>query len=61
MSDLVTAIGLVLAIEGTFYAAFPAVAKRMMEIGLRTQDTALRRAGLTALCAGIFIVWLVRG
>lgn len=61
MSDLFTAFGLVLVIEGLFYAAFPGAAKRMMEFVLQSEDNGLRRAGITALAAGVLVVWLVRG
>jgi hypothetical protein len=60
MSDLITAIGLVLVIEGLFYAAFPGAAKRMMAFALQSDDTMLRRAGVTALAGGVLLVWLVR-
>lgn len=61
MNDFITAIGLVLAIEGTFYAVSPNMAKRLMELALSTDDAMLRRVGLAALCAGIVVVWLIRG
>jgi uncharacterized protein YjeT (DUF2065 family) len=61
MNDFVTALGLLLAIEGTFYAAFPGPAKRMMQLALQSDDGSLRRAGLAALAGGIVLVWLVRG
>lgn len=61
MSDLVTAIGLVLVLEGFVYAAFPGGLKRMMSIAQSLPDETLRRSGLMALALGVVIVWLVRG
>ncbi len=61
MSDLVTAIGLVLVLEGLVYAAFPRGLKQMMAMAQETPDETLRRFGLVALALGVVIVWLVRG
>ncbi|MEI2383786.1 DUF2065 domain-containing protein [Breoghania sp. JC706] len=61
MHDFITAIGLVLAIEGTLYALLPGALKRMMAQAQGAPDQVLRLAGLGALAAGVFIVWLVRG
>jgi len=60
MSDLVAAIGLVFAIEGIIFAAFPLSAKRAMTAALDIPDGRLRIAGLAAAIAGVLIVWLVR-
>ncbi len=61
MSDFLTAVGLVLAIEGAIYAAAPSALKRMMMVALETPDGTLRTAGVAALALGVGIVWLVRG
>lgn len=61
MNDFITAVGLVLAIEGTLYALMPAVLKRMMAQAQDAPDQLLRLAGLAALATGVIIVWLVRG
>ena len=60
MSDLVAAIGLIFAIEGIFFAAFPLGAKRAMAAVLDIPDGGLRIAGLAAAIIGVAIVWLVR-
>ena len=60
MSDLVAAIGLIFAIEGIIFAAFPLGAKRAMTAALDIPDARLRIAGLTAAIIGVVIVWLVR-
>lgn len=61
MSELLVAIGLVLVIEGLVYAAFPSAMRRMVEEMTRLPDSSLRTAGISALCIGVFIVWLVKG
>ncbi|MDJ0931191.1 DUF2065 domain-containing protein [Breoghania sp.] len=61
MKDFVTALGLVLAIEGTLYALLPGALKRLMAQAQETPDQVLRLAGLAALATGVFVVWFVRG
>lgn len=61
MSDLVVALGLVLAIEGLIFAAFPGAAKHLAANALATPEGALRVAGVVSAIIGVFIVWLVRG
>jgi uncharacterized protein len=60
MSDLLAALGLVLAIEGLLFAAFPLGTKRAMAAALETPDGRLRIAGLVSALIGVLIVWLVR-
>ncbi|UZP66503.1 DUF2065 domain-containing protein [Desulfovibrio mangrovi] len=58
---LLTALGLALVLEGLPYVIFsdklPAM---LMELAQRG-PSALRIMGLTAICAGVLLVWLVRG
>jgi hypothetical protein len=61
MSDLIVAIGLVLAIEGLICAAFPRTAKRMAAHAVETPETSLRIAGVISAVLGVVLVWLVRG
>ena len=62
MSDLITALGLAIAIEGAVYALFPDGMKKMMMHALAQPPNHLRMAGLAAAAAaGVAIVWLVRG
>ena len=61
MTELVTALGLVIVIEGICYALFPEAMKRMMLKVLEIPASSLRYAGLGAAIVGVFIVWLVRG
>lgn len=60
MSELVTAIGLVLVIEGLIYAVAPGRLKSMAELASRIPDDMLRNAGIVAVAAGVFVVWLGR-
>jgi uncharacterized protein YjeT (DUF2065 family) len=61
MSDFLVAIGLVFAIEGILFAAFPAMAKRAMTHVSETPDGALRIVGIGSAVVGVLVVWLVRG
>ena len=60
MRDLWTALGLVLVIEGALYALFPQGMKRAAARAFLVAPQRLRLVGLTAACAGVVIVWLVR-
>ena len=61
MSDFIVALGLVFAIEGLIFAAFPGAAKRLAANALESPENALRIAGVISAVLGIVIVWLVRG
>lgn len=61
MQDFIAAFGLVLVIEGLLYGGFPAFAKRMAAEATQAPENLLRIAGLIAIAAGVFIVWLARG
>jgi uncharacterized protein YjeT (DUF2065 family) len=61
MSDLITALGLAIAIEGVLYALFPDGMKKMMTHTLAQPSNHLRIAGLAAAAVGVAVVWLVRG
>lgn len=60
MKDFLTALGLVLVIEGALYALAPAMMKRMMEQAQRIPAGTLRAAGFAAILAGLGLVWLMR-
>lgn len=60
MSDLITALGLVLVIEGILYAVAPAAMKAALVQMLSISEAQLRRGGLIALAIGFVIVWLMR-
>lgn len=61
MSELLTAIGLVLVLEGVLYAIAPGGMKNVMRSALETPDQTLRIAGLAAAVLGVFLVWIIRG
>jgi uncharacterized protein YjeT (DUF2065 family) len=58
--DLLTALGLVLVIEGLLYALVPAHLRAMMETVQKLSDDQLRIGGVAAMAAGVAVVWLVR-
>ena len=60
MQDFLTAIGLVLVLEGVLYALFPEGMQRMMAQALQITPSTLRKGGLGAAVAGFLIVWLIR-
>jgi len=61
MWDFIVAIGLVLALEGLLFAAFPGAAKQAMANVLDTPDQILRGVGVASALIGIIVIWLVRG
>lgn len=61
MSELITAIGLVLVIEGILYGGLPRFAKRLAAEVVTMPEQILRWAGLASIGGGVFLVWLVRG
>ena len=61
MQDFLAAIGLVLVIEGLLDGGFPGFAKRIAAEASGAPEQSLRVAGIVAIAAGVFLVWLVRG
>lgn len=61
MSDFVAAVGLLLAIEGLMFAAFPAATRRAMAMVAETPEGRLRLTGIVSAAIGVVIVWFVRG
>ncbi|MEE9139388.1 MAG: DUF2065 domain-containing protein [Alphaproteobacteria bacterium] len=61
MTDLFTALGLVLVIEGALYALFPEGMKRVMAEVLKLPTKSLRTVGLVAAAVGTGLVWWLRG
>mgnify|MGYP003632629046 FL=1 len=59
--EIISAIGLLLAVEGALYAAFPGYMRRVLASLSVQPDQALRVAGLLSLISGVVIVWMVRG
>ena len=60
MGDLVTALGLVLVIEGLLYAFVPGHLKAVMALMQSIPEDSLRLGGLLATALGVALVWLAR-
>lgn len=61
LGDALTALGLVLVIEGMIFALVPEGAKRAVALLTSRPPALLRIVGLGAMTAGVALVWLVRG
>ena len=61
MADLAAAFGLLLVIEGVFYALTPDAAPRLLELIRALGPDRVRAIGLTAAAIGLLIIWAVRG
>jgi len=61
MDDLITALGLVLVIEGAVFALVPDGLKRKVAVALEQPPSVLRAFGLVAVVLGFGVIWLVRG
>ncbi len=61
MSEIATALGLVLALEGALYALFPDLMKRVALRVTESPGDTLRVAGVVSAAIGVALVWLVRG
>ena len=61
MTDLATALALVLVLEGALWALFPEAMKRAAALALGMADNRLRTGGLAAAAVGVARVWLLRG
>ena len=59
LENVLTALGLVLVIEGLLYALVPAQLKAMMQSVQKLSDDQLRVAGVAAMASGVVAVWLV--
>lgn len=61
MRDLLTALALVLVVEGVLYSAFPSTMRRALVAAMAMPDSTLRGIGLAAAAIGVAAVWLIRG
>lgn len=61
VQDFVTALGLVLVIEGLLYALLASSMRAMIQAALEMPDSLLRAGGLLAMAMGVAVVWLARG
>lgn len=60
MLDFVAGIGLVFAIEGLMFAAFPGFVRSRMSDALELGEGRLRTVGLVSAIVGVVIIWVVR-
>jgi len=60
MRDFLTAIGLVLVIEGAVYALFPEAMQRFMRLAQAMPAASLRNGGLVAAAIGFAALLLMR-
>jgi uncharacterized protein YjeT (DUF2065 family) len=61
MSDLATALALVLVVEGSLWALFPEAMKRAAERSLTLPSATLRVGGVAFVTLGVLAVWMIRG
>jgi uncharacterized protein YjeT (DUF2065 family) len=61
MTVVLTALGLVLVLEGVLYAAAPGALKQMALRMQEIPDDALRMGGVAAVALGVLLVWLAKG
>lgn len=60
MRDFLTALALILVIEGIVYALAPETMRRLAARATVTPAQALRVGGLIAACVGVVLVWALR-
>ncbi|MCH8037863.1 MAG: DUF2065 domain-containing protein [Proteobacteria bacterium] len=60
MTDLFTALALVLVIEGLFLALFPHRLRQIVVMMEQMPPEALRLGGLAAATLGVLLVWFLR-
>jgi uncharacterized protein YjeT (DUF2065 family) len=60
MKDLILALGLLLFIEGLFFAIFPTRIKNMLKIIEKIPENKLRSTGVFFLILGFLIVWYIK-
>ena len=61
MTDFLTALALVLVIEGLFLAVFPHRIRQILQMLEEMTPESLRFGGLVVAALGVFFVWLLRG
>ena len=60
MIDIITAIGLLLFIEGLAFAIFPSRIKNMLKMIENISENKLRSMGIFFLLVGFLIVWYIK-
>ena len=61
MTDLLTALALVLVIEGLILALMPERLRWLVDRMAEMPPESLRIGGLVSASLGVFLVWLLRG
>lgn len=61
MTDLLTAIGLMLVLEGAAYALFPEHMRRMMMAMMTMPSPHIRTTGLVCAILGALLIAAIRG
>jgi len=61
MADLLAALGLVLAVEGLLFAAFPEAVRRAMIDAAQSPADRMRLVGIASAVAGVVLLWAARG
>lgn len=61
MRELLTALALVLVVEGCCWALFPDAMRRAAARAMAMPTQTLRTGGVAFAVAGVFAVWLIRG
>jgi len=61
MTDFLTALALVLVIEGITYALAPGLIRAALQRMETLPESTLRIGGLAAAALGVVFVWLLRG
>jgi uncharacterized protein len=61
VSEFITALALMFAIEGLCFAAFPATMRRAMQDVATTPEGILRILGLMAAFFGLVLAWVSKG
>jgi uncharacterized protein len=61
MSEVATALGLVLVLEGALCALFPGLMRRVAEHVLQSPGDTLRVVGVVSAALGVVLVWWARG
>lgn len=59
-TDLLTALALVLVLEGIMPFANPDGLRRVMAFAQQLDNSTLRFAGLSSMCVGVVLLYLVR-
>jgi len=61
MSDLFTALALMIVLEGLLYAAFPEQMKRALILMLEVPNSRLRVGALSIAAIGMVLLFLIKG